>query len=77
MSPKLAVSLVGSPTYKGQIYIIKNEYCVRNSSKLIDGLRNTQILSDYILIFLDVVSLLTNILTNVTVGVVESGWNLI
>lgn len=79
------VSFVGSPTYNLTKYLAnllkfafeKDDFYTKNSYDLVKELQNIRIPPDYILISLDVVSLFTNIPTDLTKKIVQERWHLI
>lgn len=79
------VSFIGSPTYKVSKYLSNflkhafqlDSYHTKNSFELVAELQGVIIPENYILVSLDVVSLFTNIPTDLTIELVTERWQLI
>lgn len=79
------VSFVGSPTYNLTKYLsklinyafIKDEFYTKNSFEIVSLLQGFKVPPNYVMVSLDVISLFTNIPTDLTVQILIKKWNLI
>lgn len=79
------VSFVGSPLYGLTDFLanilnglfVRDEIYVRNSFEFVESISNIEIPRGYQIISLDVISLFTNIPTNVVIDIVDRKWHLI
>lgn len=79
------VSFVGSPLYSLTGFLasllngmfVKNDSYVRNSFEFVNDIKSIKLPKDYQLISLDVISLFTNIPTDIVINIVNKKWHLI
>lgn len=79
------VSFIGSPLYQTSQFVaeilkhgfIKDQKHVRNSFSVVETVKDICLPKGYILVSLDVVSLFTNIPTDLTLDIIKSRWNVI